>query len=375
MHKFGLVPAAIVAALLANPARAEEVVIGVQLPLTGPMASWTGPVMRDGIWIGQDQVEQLKLLGEGRTIRVIMGDNASDKTQSITLASKFCDADKVSLMIGPPTTVLAAPVAPVANQKDCPTIALNVGRESSSVGPWIFKAYDDPEKVMDGIARYVATQVRPKSIHMVTIRDNAAALAYRNAVMAIFQAAGQKGVTEDTILSSDVDFTALATKIADGEPEVLFITATPEASANIVIAARQAGLPASTKIVGADYFASPAFAQVGGAAVEGAIFPAHFSPERPDAVNADFVAAYKAKFGRDPDAYAAIAYNAFMMAVQALKTAGPQASRQQIRDALATTHAMPSVLGTGTVSIDADRSVVYDMLLVRNVQGRLVPVR
>lgn len=375
MRSFSLVSAALGAALVIQSAAAEEVVIGVQLPLTGPMASWTGPVMRDGIAIGQDQVVRSKLLGEGRTIRVIMEDDASDKTQSITLASKLCDADKVSLMIGPPTTVLAAPVAPVANQKSCPTIALNVGRESSSVGPWIFKAYDDPEKVMDGIARYVVTQVRPKTIHMVTIRDNAAALAYRNAVVAIFQAGGQKGVTEDTILSTDADFTALATKIADGEPDVLFVTATPEAAANIVIAARQAGLPASTKIMGADYFASPAFAQVGGAAVEGAVFPAHFSPERADAVNTAFVAAYKAKFGREPDAYAAIAYNAFMIAVQALKTAGPQASRQQIRDAIASTRAMPSVLGTGTVSIDADRSVDYDMLLVRNVQGRLVPVR
>src|SRR5690606_33126704 len=105
-------------------------------------------------------------------------------------------------------------------------------------------------------------------------------------------AAGTVIAAEDTILSTDSDFTALATKIVNSGADCLYVSTYPEVGANLVVQARQAGLPAETVIVGNQNMASDRYINTGGSAVEGTYLLAEFSPHAESDLTRDFITKY-----------------------------------------------------------------------------------
>src|SRR5689334_8408089 len=131
--------------LAASPAIADEVTVGIQLPLTGPIASFAGPPLKAGIDVALEQIQQGKLIGEGRSLKVLIEDDAADKSQAISLANRFITRDQAAVLLGPPTTVLAAAAAPVANDLQTPIVAIAVADVVTQTGPWVFKLYMSPD--------------------------------------------------------------------------------------------------------------------------------------------------------------------------------------------------------------------------------------
>lgn len=356
-------------ALLPRMSMAEEIKIGFQIAMTGPLASVGGRPLRNGIELALKKIEEAQTLGAGRSLLPIITDNASDKTQAITLTSQLCMGDNVAIMIGPFGSAASAAAAPVANELECPSIMIAVSPEVTKAGSWIFKAYENPSAIMRGLADYIVT-LKPKNVLVVYNNDNPAVIDYKNSLVEFLRAAGISDLPEETILSAQTDFAALATKIVDRDPDVLFIGTPPEGSANLIIQARQAGLSEKVKVVGSDYFTSPAFLKVGGGAVEGVVYPTHYSAARSDAFNKAFVDSYLAAYGSLPDSYAAVAYNATWAAALAIKDAGPSPTRDQIRQALLRIKDVDSIMGAGKMSIDGERSVRYDMLMATVSDGK-----
>jgi branched-chain amino acid transport system substrate-binding protein len=370
MQRLAIGAAAGMGAILAmQSALAGEVKIGVQISMTGPLATVGGKPLKSGIELALKEIADTHFLGSDTTLAPILTDNASDKTQSITLTSKLCSGDNVAIMIGPMGSTAGAAAAPVANELKCPSIMFAVSPEVTRDRPWVYKAYDNPTSVMQGVGDYII-KLKPHTVHLVYNNDNPATVDYRNALTAILKASGITDITEDTILSAQTDFTALATKLADLNPDVLFIGTPPEGSANLVIQARQAGLSDKVKIVGSDYFTSPAFARIGGAAVEGVVYPTHSSAARSDDYNKAYVKDYTAAYGIPPDSYASVAYNATWAAARAIKAAGDNPTREKIREALLNIKDADSVMGMGKMSIDDQRSVRYQMLMATIANGK-----
>ncbi len=87
---------------------------------------------------------------------------------------------------------------------------------------------------------------------------------------------------------------------------------------------------------GSDGIATPKFIELAGPAADGIYFTAHFSVATTTdiAVAKDFVAKFRKAYGRDPDSYAAEAYDAATMAVMAVE-ASDKLDRASVRDALA----------------------------------------
>ena len=80
-------------------------------------------------------------------------------------------------------------------------------------------------------------------------------------------------------------------------------------------------------------------------------------------------------YGTDADNYGAMGYAAMRTTAAALKEAGPNPTRDSVRDALAHLKDVPTILGDGKVSYDADRSPHYGMnvLVVKDGQFVLAP--
>jgi len=352
------------ATLVAAPALAEDVVVGVVLPMTGALASWAGPPVYRGMQVALDEITASKMLGLDRNLKVLLEDDASDKTQSITLTNRLIARDKASLILGPSSSPLAAAAAPVANQNKTPMIAIAVSEEITKTGPWIFKIYQGPGPTISAAAKYLVDNLKAKSVSIVYARDNEAMVAYTKVMRDYLASHGVKDINEETVQASETDYTALATKLASRKDDAIFLNLLPESAANLAIQARQAGLAPSVKFVGSDQLGAQSYAKIGGGAVKGTIYPTFYYVASTKEPNPRFVADYRKKFNAEPDQYAAVGYSAMMIGAQAVKKAGPNATPEKIRAALAATQDVPTVLGAGTFAFDANRNPTYGTLMM-----------
>jgi branched-chain amino acid transport system substrate-binding protein len=115
----------------------------------------------------------------------------------------------------------------------------------------------------------------------------------------------------------DTDFSALLTKVADADVDVLFL---PDYYNKVNVIAKQAkekGIEATLQ--GADGWDSPLLDLE---AVDGGYHSNHYSPADPRPIVQNFVANYEAEFGAPPDALAALSYDAARVLLQAISEAG-----------------------------------------------------
>ena len=71
--------------------RADEVIIGEQYPLSGPMAAFSGPFLKQGAEMAVERINKDQMIGPGRTLKLVIEDNAGDRNQAISLMSKFAN--------------------------------------------------------------------------------------------------------------------------------------------------------------------------------------------------------------------------------------------------------------------------------------------
>jgi branched-chain amino acid transport system substrate-binding protein len=362
---------AIAAVFAGGGARADEVTLGGEAAMTGAMASFVGPNIKAGFEVAVDRVNRLHLAGNN-TVKLDTEDVASDKSQVIAVTTKFASVDKVSVILGPATTVLAAAAVPVANSLQTPIIAIAYATELVKPNPWAYRSFMRADASSTSIAAFAVDHLKIKSAVLVYDRGNDASKAIDTDLNARLAKAGVKVLADEGVLQGDTNFGPLATKIAGLNPDALVLMTPPEIGANVVVQSRQAGMSPDTKLMGIGNLVSPAYAQTGGKAVSGTYYSSDYFVGLPTPENEEFVKAYRQKMNIDPDAFAAGAYTAVMMAAQGIKAAGDHPTRDKIRAAIAATKDMPSILGTGKLTIDQDRETNYDLAMLQLVDGKNV---
>ncbi|GIX14891.1 MAG: branched-chain amino acid ABC transporter substrate-binding protein [Paracoccaceae bacterium] len=342
-------------AMAASPpqARADQVRIGVVVAQTGTYA-FVGAPLVNGIRLALDELRADPSGFGGHEVEVIFEDNRSDKQEAIALITRLATAEGVDLIIGPIATSEAMAAGPVANELQVPMFTTATSPAVLEIGPWIFKSTETADAYMAPVAMHVVEVAKPKTCFLVSIRDNEGYVRQRNVFRAILESHGVGIVADETILAADTDFTALATKIVDADPDCLFVTAPPETAANLIIQARQAGLRPDTVIAGDSGMGSQKFLDAGGRAVEGVLFPASFVAGSNE-LSARFAAAYQARYGSAPDLWAATGYTMMQVVANAIRNAGPEINRETLRAAMAATRDLPVVLGQGRLSFDENR--------------------
>ncbi|MFT3960965.1 ABC transporter substrate-binding protein [Propionivibrio sp.] len=356
-------------ALTGLSAHAQEVLVGVPISSSG-IFSFANLPARNGITLAAEEVAQSGELGSVK-IKLLLEDTNSDKNQAVNLVNRFLNTNKAVLILGSTSTVEAQAYLPIAQSKKIPALTQASG-DVAVIGDWIFKANASPSKIMESLAQRYLKDYQPKRAAYVFNRDNESYVQQKEGVKARFEQAGVKTVLEETIVGSDTDFSAIVTKIAAQDIDTLVVSTTGEVTANIVIQAKQAGLPASVRIVGTPSAASHQFLKVGGPAVEGVIFTSDYFIGNPSRLNQDFIAAYKKKYGIEPDTFAAIGYTVFKTAAAAIKSAGPDYSPESIRKGLAGIKNLPTVLGNGSLTQTATRTPAYDGVVLTVRDGKFV---
>ena len=124
-------------------------------------------------------------------------------------------------------------------------------------------------------------------------------------------------------------------------PDAIGISALVEPISGVLLQARQLGFGKETLFIGGNGSNSPKLGEIAGAAADGLIVGSPWFIGKDDPVNTEFVAAFRAKYGRDPDQFAAQAYDTMHIVAEAIDRAG-STDPDKLRDALLATKHSPA---------------------------------
>ncbi len=345
--------AALAMAAAGAPARAETVRIAVVLGTTGAYA-FVGVPLWNGLRMAHDELVAAGGYGP-HAIEMTFEDNRSERAEALSLVTRFARNPDVHMIVGPIATSEALATGPVANENGVVMFTTATSPAVLEIGPWLFKSTETADAYLAPVARHITGVLKPASCYIVGIRDNEGYVRQAQVFKGLLEAGGVAISGEESILSTDSDFTALSTKIVSANPPCLFVTAPSETAANVIIQARQAGLAPDTILVGDSGAGSQSFINAGGRAVEGTLFPASFVADASPEARA-FADAYAARFGGPPDLWAATGHSMMRVIAHALASIPEgQVTRAAIRDAMAATRDVPVVLGSGRMSFDENR--------------------
>jgi branched-chain amino acid transport system substrate-binding protein len=336
----------------------DAVVIGIYEPMTGPYAAG-GQMTMEGVNFAHE------LRGEvlGKTIEMPLVDNKSEKVEAANAVSRLIEFNKADVVIGTYGSACAIPGSEVAQKQGVAMIGCSPTNPLVTVGKeYAFRVcFIDPfqGRVM---AQFAYEELGAKNA--LIIQDIAS--DYSVGLAHFFQAAFQGKILETiSYQTGDQDFTAQLTVASAKNPDVIFIPAAAYGDAALIIKqARELGMEST--FLGGDTWEAPEFLEVGGAAVEGSYFSTHFDAEAiTTEAAAEFGKAFQDKYGYPPSAFAALGYDAYMLAVDAVERAG-STDHAAIQAALAATDGFEGV--TGVIALDENGDAVKDAV-VKTIKG------
>lgn len=359
-------------ALLPAPALAQDYTIAVVQSLTGPAAFIGAPVV-EGIRMSFEEAAASGQLGDLK-LNLQVEDDAHDRAQVITLVNRFAADPNTLFFAGPTSGSVAGVAARVANDTKIPLMAVSNAIEVREAGPWSFITAQPGPVVVPRIGEFAAKERGSKVCQAVTLTDNEAYVTQARIFQDTVAANGVKLLEPIGVRGNESDFAALSVRVVDGGADCVYVGVPAAMAANVIIQLRQAGLDPETKIFGMSSFASPELIRIGGAAVEGVYFVADWVPGGNSPEARGFAERFQARTGREAGNWEAVGYATGQVIIAAVLAAGPNPTREAVRDALTATKDVPVVVGTGAFTYDQDRTPLYGVSVLTVKDGNFVAV-
>jgi branched-chain amino acid transport system substrate-binding protein len=350
--------------LAASASAAEPIKIGEYASLTGKEAAY-GETSHKGILLA---VEEINAAGGvlGRPLELITADNQSKQGESATAVKKLISRDKVVAILGEVASIRSLEAAPVIQSAKIPMISsASVNSKVTEVGDYIFRVCFVDSFEGNVLAKFAQEHLKARRVAILTSVSNAYSVGMTNVFKKRFLADGGEVVAEQKYSEGDKDFRAQLTAVKAAGVDAIFASGYYTEAALICKQARALGL--NVPIFGGDGWDAPPLLEIGGAAMEGTYFCAHYSPEDPSSAVQSFNARYQKKWGSVPDAWAALGYDSVLVLADAIKRAG-SAEPKAIRDALAQTRDFPAV--TGRITIDEKRNASKSAVMLTVKDGK-----
>lgn len=326
----------------------------------GPWSSGSNSAQRHGIELA---VAEINARGgvHGRPLEVVFPDDSADAKRAVGIAGELVDDASVVAVVGHVNSGTLLAAARIYDGRLAAVAATATSPDLSGVSSWVFRVVPSDSLVGASLAR-TATGFGWRRAAVLYDNDS-----YGRGLARAF-AAEFKGtlVSIDPVSRATADYEPYVAYYRRQTPDVVFVASSEETGLRFLRAARDGALRSS--LLAADGWLG---VTVDTASAEGAYVGVAFVPSDPSPEAQRFVAAFRAKYHADPDASAALAYDATRLVAQALADGGP--SRRAVRDYLATVGRARAFQGvTGAVRFDAAGDPAgKDVLLTRVHDGAL----
>jgi branched-chain amino acid transport system substrate-binding protein len=306
----------------------SQVTIGASAPLTGPRAQ-LGRYYKQGVELALAEINEAGGV-LGKPLAVAFEDDQGDNPNTaMNAVNRLMQVDKVPVFLGPHFSV-----AQMATQKAyCNGSVVSITGASgipvtNSGCKYVIRVRGDDNIQAKALVAFAMKDLKADRIGVLAVNDDFGKTGAQRVAAAI-EAAGLKPVAMETHNAQDKDFSAPLARLKAANAQVVVLWTHISEAALIVRQARQMGL---TMHFAGTAMSQPTFLNLTEAAGDGVLSADDFIAENPDPVVQSFVKKYHARYGADPEIWAAAYYDATHLAAEAINKAG-SADPQKIRAA------------------------------------------
>ncbi|MCL6477807.1 MAG: ABC transporter substrate-binding protein [Peptococcaceae bacterium] len=341
----------------------KTVKIGVLAPLTGDVKTF-----------GESTINGARLAVENAggkagdfKIDLVTADDRNDPTEAVNVATKLINQDKVAAIVGSVTSKTTIPVSKLANDSKVVMITGTATNEKVTVDEgkrkeFIFRAcFIDPFQGKVA-AKFALENLKKKTAAVLYDQSNDYTIGLANNFKENFTKGGGQITDFLAYGKDDVDFSAVLTNIAKKNPDILYLPDYYQKVSLIGKQAREKGIKAV--FVGGDGWDS---SDLDYKTMEGGYFTNHYSADDPSPEVKKFVEQYKTKYGKTPDALAALAYDATSLLLNAIKTANSK-DPAAIQKAMQATKDFQTV--SGKITFDNDGNPIKAATILQIKDGK-----
>ena len=288
--------------------------IGVALPLTGDDSSY-GQAVSNGIQLAYEEIQA----DAEQVPKIVLDvkDTESDPEKAATLAEAIYEGGAL-LALGGVTSAEAKTMITVADRYDRVIISPSASSpELTGMSRNFYRIWPSDFAAASKMAQFVSQDLKLKEVVVVAEEQD-----YAKGIQGAFESSlVSNGSSVSEVIEfppNTSDFSGLIERVMTLEPKAVYLAAYGEDIGNMILALEQAGYEGY--ILTTSAFSSPRFIVPVGDAAEGVILTQSvFELDSDHAHVKSFVESYRAKYGEDPDIFAAHGYDVMKVAAAAVK--------------------------------------------------------
>ena len=344
--------------------------IGLLAPLSGQVPTF-GLSNKEGAELAvKEWNEKGGVLG--KKIELIIADSQCSPDPAVNAANKLIDQDGVRLIVGETCSSASIPVAEIVNQKKVLQISPTSTNFSVTVDangvtrPFTFRAcFIDPFQGL--VMAKFATGKGYKTAFIMFDQGNDYVRGLAEAFEKAFTELGGTVVGKESYTSSDTDFSAILTKVAESNAEVLYL---PDYYNIVNLVGAQAKDKGVTAVMmGGDGWDS---SDLDVKAADGGFYSTHYDPGDTRPIVQQWLKAYGAAYKdaqgnpKVPDALATLAYDATNLLIASVEKAGTE-DPTKVAEAMA---AIKWEAVSGTITFDAQHNPIKSAAVIGVANGK-----
>lgn len=353
-----------------RPPEPPEIRIGLLATFTGAFADVSGRPSRDGAALAMRDAGDVVLEGRRYRVRLVERDFADRADAAAGAARALINQDSVVAIVGPPFSRHAVPVSVVVEDAHIPMITPMASNPAVTAGKrWAFRLAFLDDVQGEVLARFAAGDLRARRAAVLYDVSNAYSRDLAERFRATLIAGGGRVVAFETYTAdraADVD--PALRRIAASRPDVLFLPNNADQVRLQVAGVQRLGL--RVPLLGSDSWDPPSLAPLLGQVP--AYVTNQWRPDIPLHSARRFVEAYRAAYGADPRATAAMTYDAVTILLDAIRRAGTL-DPDSLRVAIEATRDFAGA--GGTISFAGGHDPARDVAVSRIQDGALTTVR
>lgn len=348
-----------------NTAAAQETVkIGHTGPLSGAQA-FSGKDNENGARLAIEELNAKAITVGGKKIKfeLLSEDDQGDPKAGVQVAQKFIDSG-VRYVVGPYNSGVAIPASRAYNDAGVLIATVATNPKVTQQGyKGVFRVNASDTQLGSKMALYAAKELKVKTVAVIDDRT-----AFGQGLAEEFKkqakASGLALAGHEYTTDKAVDFTAILTKLKAKNVEAIFFGGYAPQAAPMARQMKQLGINA--KLLGGDTICTAEMGKLGGDAVGDNVLCSQGGAILDKAAaGPQFKAAFKKRYNREPDVYAATYYDATMMyagAMQKVNSTDPAKVGPSI-----SAGAHKGVMGT--YSFDAKGDMKESLVTIFNFKG------
>lgn len=349
---------------------AENLKIGLVLPMSGPFAAY-GRQIESGARL---YLSKYGNTVAGRKVELIIKDDTGIAPEiSKRQAQELLIKDKVDILAGFGLTPSAFAVAPLSAEAKKPMVVLNAATSAvTTKSPYLVRTSHTLPQITAPVATWAAKN-GIKKVYTV-VADYGPGHDAEAQFKKSFTAAGGQIVGEVRTPVKNPDFAPFLQKIKDTKPDAVFLFVPPgEQSVSFIKGFKERGLAqAGIQLIATGDLTDEDVLDAMGDAALGVITSFHYAETHKSAENKAYTEAYAKAYPKNRPNYMSVAgYDGMHLIFEALKKTGGNADGDKF---IAAAKGMKWISPRGPISIDpATRDIVQTIYLrkVEKVDGKL----